>query len=270
MSLQSKSFEQLIQLARASTATYVDADGLVKTAAIDAPRFDWSTGRRALLVEPSATNLLLGSSTTIGAFYQGGNVAGVADVLRGISALKFTRISSAFASGDFGSNLPVTPGAVMTFSFIAASTNGAQIKPAVYDQVSVLPIVGHTATNTTITLAATPTRYAWTFTVPAGCTAVRCKFEYSNMGAAGDTIIVAAPQLETGPAATSYIPTAASAVTRAADISAIKGLSAGTYDRRLVTPAGTVDTKGIAHPGGDISLPAGVYYQLIYYPGGTL
>ena len=58
MSLQSKTFADLVNFARASTATYVDADGTIKTAAVDAPRFDWSTGRRALLLEASATNLV--------------------------------------------------------------------------------------------------------------------------------------------------------------------------------------------------------------------
>ncbi|MEO2040046.1 MAG: hypothetical protein ABGW90_15345, partial [Martelella sp.] len=47
-----------ITFTRAGTATYVGSDGLIKTAAIDQPRFDYSTGRRGLLLEGPATNLL--------------------------------------------------------------------------------------------------------------------------------------------------------------------------------------------------------------------
>ena len=42
---------------RNSTATYVDEDGLIKTALANVPRIDYSTGESALLVEPQAINL---------------------------------------------------------------------------------------------------------------------------------------------------------------------------------------------------------------------
>jgi hypothetical protein len=48
----------VVPLTRASTATYVDADGTIKTAAIDEPRFDWTGGERALLLEAAAMKLL--------------------------------------------------------------------------------------------------------------------------------------------------------------------------------------------------------------------
>jgi len=43
---------------RNSTATYIDKDGLIKTALANVPRIDWSTGEAALLVEPQSTNLI--------------------------------------------------------------------------------------------------------------------------------------------------------------------------------------------------------------------
>jgi len=43
---------------RNSIATYVDEDGLIKTALANVPRIDWSTGEATLLVEPQGTNLI--------------------------------------------------------------------------------------------------------------------------------------------------------------------------------------------------------------------
>ena len=43
---------------RNSTATYIGQDGLIKTALANVPRFDWSTGEAALLVEPQRINLI--------------------------------------------------------------------------------------------------------------------------------------------------------------------------------------------------------------------
>ena len=43
---------------RNSTATYIDEDGLMKTALANVPRIDYGTGEAALLVEPQSTNLI--------------------------------------------------------------------------------------------------------------------------------------------------------------------------------------------------------------------
>lgn len=60
--LSTQSFAELIDFTRAGTATYIDADGLIKTAAADQPRFDHTHGRHGLLLEPNATNTALYSA----------------------------------------------------------------------------------------------------------------------------------------------------------------------------------------------------------------
>jgi len=53
-------------LTRATTGTLRAQDGSIPTAAINEPRYDWTGGTRALLVEPSATNLALNSGDMSG------------------------------------------------------------------------------------------------------------------------------------------------------------------------------------------------------------
>lgn len=62
--------------ARASSATYVDSDGVMQTASSNEARFDYSTGSRALLMEPAATNLTLNSREFTAATW-GNNLASV-------------------------------------------------------------------------------------------------------------------------------------------------------------------------------------------------
>ncbi|MFN7051147.1 MAG: hypothetical protein ACK4NH_03435, partial [Gemmobacter sp.] len=57
-----KSLGQVISLTRSSAGTYVDAAGVIQTAAADVARIDHLTGAGALLIEPATTNLLLRSS----------------------------------------------------------------------------------------------------------------------------------------------------------------------------------------------------------------
>ena len=49
-----------LDVVRATTATYVGSDGLIKTALANEVRFDYSNGScPSILVEPQRTNLLL-------------------------------------------------------------------------------------------------------------------------------------------------------------------------------------------------------------------
>ena len=56
--LEPKSITQMYDVARASTATYVDATGKIRTAGVNEPRIDFSSGQGRLLVEEARTNLV--------------------------------------------------------------------------------------------------------------------------------------------------------------------------------------------------------------------
>jgi hypothetical protein len=53
-----------VTFTRASTATYIDASGVIQTAAVNQPRWDYAGGSlRGLLIEEARTNLFLNSAT---------------------------------------------------------------------------------------------------------------------------------------------------------------------------------------------------------------
>lgn len=62
--IRAAGFADLFAFTRASTATYIDVAGNLAVAPIDAPRFDYSSGARRLLLEGPATNLVPTSGNT--------------------------------------------------------------------------------------------------------------------------------------------------------------------------------------------------------------
>jgi hypothetical protein len=162
--LTAKTFSDLITFTRASTATYTDSAGVLQTAAINAPRFDYNPTTLVplgFLVEEARTNLLLNSGTLI---TQTVTVTAVAHTL------------SFYGTG--------------TVTLTGASTAG--------------PLVGTGAYPNRVTLTFTPTAGALILTVTGSV-------QFAN--------------LEAGGFATSYIPTTAAPVPRAADLAAINTLS---------------------------------------------
>jgi hypothetical protein len=63
--LRSAQFSEMFAFTRSGTATYLDANGMLQTAAPDAPRFDFTNGIRQLLLEGAATNLFLNSNAGV-------------------------------------------------------------------------------------------------------------------------------------------------------------------------------------------------------------
>lgn len=73
MPLTSKIFSDVVTLTRSTTATYTDFDGIIKSAAIDTPRFEYDpfTGEAlGLLKEPAITNSWPDNNPTLGAAFQ--------------------------------------------------------------------------------------------------------------------------------------------------------------------------------------------------------
>ena len=251
---------------RATTATYYDANGVIQTAAIDVARDDaylpdenGNFVSAGLLLEESRTNLYPYSETS-GSWNVDNNATISTDgtTIAGMSAYKLTSnidTNSLFLQGNdatFTANNTYTssvyhkPGNVDGFWFEARFYTGGGT-PKIYFDSSTETWSANSGTFNgqpwsvkSQKVESNAWRHSITFYVdtdtagnlrmgglaPANTTDV----------STGDYGYLAAPQIETGSFPTSYIPTAGSTVTRAADVSSS---SAVTRSADLASMTGT-------------------------------
>jgi hypothetical protein len=212
------------------------------TSQYHAPRFDHdptTLAPRGLLLEGSATNLLWPSNTGFN-LYNTQKVGGAglepATAATGIdgtqSAVSFTITQSGgtapfvdarAGTGPALSLQTVTANTVYTLSFYwKAGQSFPANRTRIFDE-SATPDVVITPTSTTDVPGPNGfTRRIIVFTTPVGCTSIFCAWAYGTQ-ADGDTYTVTACQLETGSGASSYIPTGAGTVQRAADFCNMTG-----------------------------------------------
>lgn len=228
-----------ITFTRASTATYVDADGLIKTAAINAPRFDHdpvSLACKGLLIEESRTNLLTKSISvdTNDGWTKGTNLTrvGSAAAPDGTNtATTYTTSSGGFAFAS--KTVALATNTTYTLSVYARLRSGS------VPSIGSLLIVDYDSDNNAGTLervtrgwsglSSSWARFSLTFTNVAGLasTSVYICTDFAN----GAQIDVWGAQLEVGSFPTSYIPTTTAAVTRAADSAVMTGANFSSWYR---------------------------------------
>ena len=274
MALVSKTFSQIITFTRASTATYFDSSGVLQSAAINTPRFDYdpsTLAARGFLIEEQRTNLLTYSEEFDDAAWAktGLNTTGtppwidVAVAPDGnTTADKLTEDTS---TGEHATNqtFSFTAGTTYTMSIFAKAAERTLIRvgagnPLTWNAGVIVDLTTGTITSTiggtgsvqdvgngwyriSVTGAALLTANTGRSIrlISTGTT-----FSYTGDGTSG--LYVWGAQFEVGAFATSYIPTTTTALTRSADVAAVNTLSPwynaseGTWYAEWNTPASSV------------------------------
>ncbi|MFA7277290.1 MAG: hypothetical protein WC043_10875 [Pseudobdellovibrionaceae bacterium] len=269
---------------RASTATYFDSTGTLQTAAINTPRFDYDPVThvaKGILIEESRTNSITNSTmagSVLGILGSGGvfptgwnkwNYAGISHTVTGLGTILGMsyidiRVSGTNSSGSAAypdiivqSNVPASTGQSWTTSayvqLIAGDWTGVPWGPN-------LSIIERDSGGTSVGGGGTSVRTAsWTRTnytrilASASVAKIEILFDFPvSAGASVDfTFRVAVPQLEQGAFSTSFIPTAGSTGTRAADILTIPTTSwYGSTDHTLAAQFSIPYLGGTNYPGG--------------------
>ena len=219
-----KRLDSRVTFTRTSTATYVGADGLINTAAVDEPRFDHDpvTGESlGLLIEESRTNRFSNSTTYAGTGWNLQSTNGVTtnttDVVAPDGSLTATKWQPTTSTVQYiyaGTN-----GALGTFTY----TMSVWVKtPAGESTTFSMNLFSPTQSPGAAAFTATDTwqRFSWTFTAQNQTTAYPVLVEQLNK-----ILYIWGPQIEAGSFPTSYIPTSGSTVTRSRDIMSITGSS---------------------------------------------
>jgi len=216
---------------RASTATFVGSNGLIQTAAINAPRFDHdpvTLASRGLLIEESRTNVVpnsqglanwsftnstLGSTTTAP---DGSNTANAVSFQTANSSPLFYSLIARLAI------IAVTAGQQYTLSFYVKAATNTSINIGINGRTQ-----GSNNSGILVNVTTSWTRVSFTTTLAANDTGL---FAVIGTGIAGSATFLSArnieiwgAQLEAGSFPTSYIPTTTAAVVRSADVCSITG-----------------------------------------------
>ena len=288
--------QSLVTFTRASSGTYVGSDGLIKTASNDIPRFDHDpvTGESlGLLIEEQRQNLLryseeadnpawniLSSSVTVDPdVVIAPDGTQTADKVKeaattGAHSIEFTAFAfqagvtyacSFFVKAAERSRIRIVFPTVFTnrIVFVDFDPNSYQVISDDGTTSSITPVGNdwfRVAVVSTATTTSPGARIGFTL-VDTGTNVI-----YTGDGTSG--IYVWGAQLEEGSFPTSYIPTTASAVTRAADVASISGsnfsswidLNNGTLfnDSEVIAP--NVQTQAVW------SLTGGTYVTSLRQP----
>lgn len=274
----SDSLDSSITFTRATTGTYTASSGEIKTAAINAPRFDHivpvsgPSASLGLLIEEQRTNLFTYSQDfTNGAWVKGtsatilSNTNVAPDGTATADTLSQTTTNSFHSAYQINT---ITAGQIISLSCYikAGSVNYAQINFGSVIAANWIQCVvdlsngnitlssagsGGTLISATSTLQAngfyrvvltgsiltSTSVYSYIGIVSSGTPTLGNFGVETSVGNASNNIIIWGAQLETGSFSTSYIPTVASQVTRAADLASITG----TYFSSKFNPfAGTL------------------------------
>ena len=206
----SKVLDPRITFSRSSVGTYMDANGLIVTAAADEPRFDhrYVNGEvesLGLLVEEQRTNLVNDSNGGDYGYDMSSGGSPTNDIAPDGStvACKYD-LSSATGSPYLNCNVDttLTDGVTYTMSMWVKGTTEFTVALAFVGETN------YTVTSRNMNVTTSWTRETYTFTLSGNQTNSRLQVFFSTQGQ-GKIISIWGAQLEEGGFATSYIPRSA-------------------------------------------------------------
>lgn len=270
----SGALDSRITFTRSSTATFVGSNGLIQTAAINSPRFDYdpvTLAPRGLLIEEQRTNLLLRSEQFDTSSWGKTNVTATPDAAvspAGVSNAQ--RLAAIATTSSTVAQTVAVSGTSVTYTVYAKEgtgpTAGARFGVRNLTTATTLLMVTFNYATGTFTYNTGSTGFSavnvgngwWriTCTATSGITsgdtvAVYCGFG-GQTATAGDHMFAYGAQLEAGAFATSYIPTVASQVTRTADIAEMTGTNFSSWynqsEGTFVAFGDTLKPPGVSPP----------------------
>lgn len=268
-----------ITFTRASTATFVGSNGLVQTAAVNTPRFDYSPTTLqplGLLIEEQRTNIILDSEQLDTANWTKTASTVTANAVASpngtINADKLVE-NTATATHSINT-LTLTPsGTAQAFSFYAKQAERSKLSfggggfagqgfTAIFDLAN-----GTMASNTGSKATITAVGNGWYRCVVAFTPSNGIQMVLTLVDAAGNTsytgngtsgLYIWGVQIEAGAFVTSYIPTTSTSVTRSADLASMTGSNFSSWynqsEGTFVVAADTVSpTTGHLYSADDVT-----------------
>jgi hypothetical protein len=266
----------LITFTRSSTATYVGADGLIQSAASGAARFDHdpTTGESlGLLVEEARTNsqTYSNSFSTNWTLNQNGTTTVTPNSAIGpsgqLDATKLSNTTGAYIQGPSfisGNNIGFGMSATFNLATKVTTINGNPI-----GSISASIQEAGNGWFRCIYMPNTSIKYAQTVYVKAAESSILTiehwvdAIRLSVTGGISAGVYIWGAQVEAGAFPTSYIPTVASTVTRAADVASITGTNFSSWynntEGTFVTDAILAFTQNAGNP----FTFGGVFYTVV-------
>ncbi len=266
-----------LSFTRSTIGTYIDADGLLKTASINTPRFTYDPTNigvpLGLLVEGIAANLVVRSSDYSTGWTTSNITVGSSVTAPDGNTSATTLSATATAATSLYQSVGAVSGTAITLSVWVKQGTMATIKLLVYDTTASTTRGETTYTFSTNSFSGTSGggaprsvtykngwyRLEFPITTHVSGNSLACYFAFgAQTVTAGQTVILWGCQAEAGNGSSSYIPTVASQVTREADFALMSDISSIGFN---AASGGTLFAEWCYTKTNTASYPCGVGFM---------